>query len=100
MQQNQSIEAIERKNKQLSGAVTFLVYLVFFLLAFFWKGVRSERIAPVGMGDGTGGGYEVIGQLDYGDGREGSKDINNFDKAVENPTPKTSPEPNLNPNLH
>jgi len=89
------ISQIERKNQRTSAIITTCLYVLLFLLTFIWAGKRGGHILGVGAGDGTGGGeYQIIGQLDYGDGKEGSKDVNNFDPAVKNPTPSETPNPN------
>ena len=89
------ISQIERKNQRTSGIITACLYILLFLLTFIWAGKRGSHLLGVGAGDGTGGGeYQIIGQLDYGDGKEGSKDVNNFDPAVKNPTPSETPNPN------
>lgn len=82
---------IERKNRNVSIGVTLLMVILFLFLCFFWYAMRSKELqaeeqlmAVVGVdGIGDGGGAHP----DFGDGREGGQNVNNFDPAVANPTP-------------
>jgi protein TonB len=76
------IVALEKKNQRISAALTASIVIIFLLISFIWSGIRMIVPPP---GDEP---YELVGAFDYGDNRTGSKDINNFEPAIEDPAPE------------
>ncbi|MEM7371692.1 MAG: hypothetical protein AAF587_23960 [Bacteroidota bacterium] len=76
------IQALERKNERISAVATTIIIIILLLLSFIWTAYRN-RVPPIGEKN-----YEVLGAIDFGDYKQGSKNVNNFEKAVANPTPK------------
>lgn len=86
------IIALERKNSRISAGITSGIVIILLLISFIWSGIRMI-VPPPGEEP-----YELIGAFDYGDSRTGSKDINNFEPAIDDPAPepveeKAAPEP-------
>ncbi len=86
------IIALERKNQRISAGITSGIIILFLLISFIWSGIRMI-VPPPGEDP-----YELVGAFDYGDSRTGSKDINNFEPAIEDPAPvpveeRAAPEP-------
>lgn len=85
------IEEKEHKNRIISASLTAVCLFLMMLLCFFWyaprheyTGIGEKEIEMVsGIGEGDGSGATV----DYGDNREGNKDVNNFQPSTANPTP-------------
>ena len=78
------LEAEERRHRKISGIITAVLTIVLLLFSLLWKGWRSELPPP-------GEQYEVIGAIDFGDLTEGSRQVNNFEEAVPDPAPPSSP---------
>ena len=86
------IIALERKNQRISAALTAGIVILFLLISFIWSGIRM-LVPPPGEEP-----YELVGAFDYGDSRTGSRDVNNFEPAIEDPAPvpveeTAAPEP-------
>jgi len=86
------IIALEKKDQRISAGITTGIVVLFLLLSFIWSGIRM-MVPPPGEEP-----YELVGAFDYGDSRTGSKDINNFEPAIEDPAPEpveeqAAPEP-------
>jgi TonB family protein len=74
------VEAQERKHERISGIVTTVLVVLFLLFALIEHLLR-DRVPPPGAKE-----YEVVGAIDFGDYRQGSRNVNNFQPAVENPS--------------
>lgn len=85
----QKIEREERRNQRISGIITTTLMLLLLLISFLWTAYRN-RVPPPGAKE-----YEVLGAIDFGDYKNGSRSVNNFEKAVENPVeaPKAASKP-------
>ena len=79
------LEAEERKDRIISGVLTTLIMITFLLLSLVWKAYR-ERVPP------PGGDYEVLGAIDFGNFTQGSRQVNNFERPVEDPAETPQPE--------
>ncbi len=79
------LEAQEKRHERISGTVT-LVAILLFLAALFIQHYIRDRVPPIGEKE-----YEVVGAIDFGDYNVGSRNVNNFEPAVENPTPSQAP---------
>ena len=75
----------ERKNDRISAIITFFITLVLVALMVIWKAWRATVPPP-------GEVYEVVGAIDFGDLREGSKQINTLDKSRVDPAPVPKPK--------
>ncbi|MEM8888573.1 MAG: hypothetical protein AAGD28_11375 [Bacteroidota bacterium] len=87
--------AQERKNIRVSAVTTTAIMVILALLCLIFTAYRN-RVPPPGKK------YEVLGAIDFGDMREGSKNVNTRERSVpdpvENPTPKpTPPQPTPQP---
>jgi len=87
--------AQERKNIRFSAVSTTVIMLILALLCLIFTAYRN-RVPPPGKK------YEVLGAIDFGDMREGSKNVNTRERSVpdpaEVPTPKpTPPQPTPQP---
>ncbi len=78
------LEAEERKNERISALLTFLITIVLTGITLFWKAYRQTPPPP-------GEIYEVVGAIDFGDMKEGSRDINNFEPSRKDPAPQPKP---------
>lgn len=75
------IIAVERRNERISASITVAVLVILILLSVLWKAIRYN-VPPPGEGDN----FQTVAAMDFGDYTQGSKNINNFDPPVENPT--------------
>ncbi|MEZ4825823.1 MAG: TonB family protein [Bacteroidia bacterium] len=73
--------AEERKNEIISGISTTIIIVVLLLLTLLWTAYRN-RVPPPGEKE-----YEVLGAIDFGDYKNGSKRVNNFQPSVPDPAP-------------
>ncbi|RMG59405.1 MAG: hypothetical protein D6722_22335, partial [Bacteroidetes bacterium] len=80
------VEAQEKKHERISALLTLLFTIVFFLVSLLFT-VYRDRVPPPGVKD-----YQVLGSIDFGDYRQGSRNINNFQEAVPNPS-EAPPQP-------
>lgn len=78
----QEIRDLERKNERISAVITTIIVIILLLISLLWTAYRYH-VPPIGEKN-----YEVLGAIDFGDYKNGSKNINNFERAVENPTPQ------------
>lgn len=78
--------AQERRHEVISGISTAAIVILLLLLSLLWTAYR-QRVPPPGEKQ-----YEMLGAIDFGDYRNGSKRVNNFQKAVENPAPTPQPQ--------
>jgi outer membrane biosynthesis protein TonB len=76
------IIALEKRNERISAVATTIIMLLFLLSMMMWWAYR-QRVPPPGEIKQ----FEVLGSIDFGDYKNGSRNINNFERAVENPTP-------------
>ncbi|MEO1448211.1 MAG: TonB family protein [Bacteroidota bacterium] len=81
----QQLEREERRNERISAIITTVIMVLLLLLSFMWQAFRS-RVPPIGAKE-----YEVVGAIDFGDYKNGSRSVNNFEKAVENPVEAKKP---------
>jgi protein TonB len=86
------IIALEKRNQRISAGITAGIVILFLLISFIWSGIRMI-VPPPGEEP-----YELVGAFDYGDSRTGSRDVNNFEPAIEDPAPEpvqetAAPEP-------
>lgn len=79
------LEAEERKNQMISAVATTVIMIILLLLSLVWKAYR-ERIPP------PGGDYEMLGAIDFGNYKQGSRQVNNFERPVEDPAETPQPE--------
>ncbi len=82
--QNQAIEALERKNMVKSAVATITVNILLLLLGIFWIAAHGTIPPP---GEKL---YQVVGGIDFGNRSEGSSAVDNFNDP--------SPNPSENPN--
>jgi outer membrane biosynthesis protein TonB len=75
------IEAQERRNERISAMITAAIMALLLLFSLFWQAFRM-RVPPPGVKE-----YEVVGSIDFGNYKSGSRQVNNFQEAVANPTP-------------
>lgn len=80
------ILALEHRTRRQSAAITTAIMLVFFFVSWAFRGFSAS--APEEIGNG---GYEMVGAIDFGDGKIGSGDINNFHEASANATGEDKP---------
>jgi len=78
------LEAEERKNERISALLTLLITMVLASATLFWKAYRQTPPPP-------GEVYEVVGAIDFGDMKQGSRQINNFEPARKDPAPRPKP---------
>lgn len=69
----------------ISAGITLLLTILFLILCFIFSVARSNMLPP---GEKE---YEVVGSIDFGDLNMGSKQVNNFQPAVENPSETVKP---------
>ncbi|MDX2285099.1 MAG: hypothetical protein NW241_13120 [Bacteroidia bacterium] len=69
---------MERRHERISAAVTAGVVVLIALFSIVWKVFRNQVPPP-------GAKYEMVGSFDFGDSRQGNKNINNFSRAVPEP---------------
>jgi len=79
------LEREERKNERVSALITLFITLVLTAGSLVWQAYRQVTPPP-------GEEYEIIGAVDFGDLKDGSRQINNLEKAVEDPAPKPQPK--------
>ncbi len=79
------LEAEERRHRIISGTLTTIIMAILLLLSLIWTAYR-ERIPP------PGGDYEVLGAIDFGNYTQGSRQVNNFERPVEDPAETPQPE--------
>ncbi|GAB4421392.1 MAG: hypothetical protein OHK0039_36140 [Bacteroidia bacterium] len=81
--------AQERRHERISAAITSLLVLILLFFSFFYV-VNRYRVPPPGAKD-----YQVLGSIDFGDYKQGNRNVNNFEKPVPNPseTPRSAPQP-------
>ena len=75
----------EQKNERISAVITFFITVLLVLLMLIWKAWRATVPPP-------GEIYEVVGAIDFGDLREGSRNINTLDKSRVDPAPIPKPK--------
>jgi len=83
------LEAEERRNQRISAILTALIMVIFFIISLIWTAWRQEVPPP-------GEEYEVLGAIDFGNYQSGSRQVNNFEKPVEDPA-ETPPPPKPTP---
>ena len=80
----------EKRNLRVSGVWTAVIMTILLLLTLIFTAYRNRVPPPVKK-------YEVMGAIDFGDMRNGSKNVNTRERAVANPvdkpTPTTEPQP-------
>lgn len=85
---------LERKNSIISGVSTTVIMLLLALFAFFFTAYRTPSRPP-------GKEYKLVGAIDFGDNRQGSKQVNTLDRSVPDPSPtppaQSRPQPTPNP---
>jgi TonB family protein len=74
--------AQEKRHEKISAVATTIIMVILLLLTLVWTAYRN-RVPPPGEKEQ----YEILGSIDFGDYKQGSKRVNNFQKAVENPEP-------------
>ena len=79
------LRAEEQKNERISAVITFIIVLVIIGLMLIWKAWRATVPPP-------GEVYEVVGKIDFGDLREGSRNINTLEKSRQDPAPVPQPK--------
>ena len=82
------VEAQEKKHERISALLTLLFTVVFFLISLLFT-VYRDRVPPPGVKD-----YQVLGSIDFGNYRQGSRNVNTFEEPVPNPsetTPRSTP---------
>ena len=85
------LELEERKNRRTSAILTTIITMVLLLISFMWSAWRKVPPPP-------GEIYEVVGAIDFGDLKQGSRQVNNFEKAIEDPAPSApKPQPKAKP---
>ncbi|MEO0581206.1 MAG: hypothetical protein AAF135_03190 [Bacteroidota bacterium] len=85
----QRIAKVEAQNERISATITTIIMLLLASLLFISQLFREREMQQIGDDDK----YEVMGSIDFGDFSQGSRNINNFDPPVENPTPSPNPQP-------
>lgn len=86
MYYSSELEAEERKNERISAVATTVIMIILLLLSVLYT-VYRNRVPPPGVKE-----YEVLGAIDFGDYKQGSRNINSFERAVENPSPPSKQE--------
>jgi outer membrane biosynthesis protein TonB len=83
------IQAEERRNERISALITAGIVLLLALLSLLWI-VQRDRVPPPGEKE-----YEVLGAIDFGNLRDGSKKVNNFQPPVPDPaqSSRSTPQP-------
>ena len=76
----------EERRIQRSSAIMTIILMIMALVGSFVWWVTRDRVPPPGEE------YEVIGAIDFGDMKVGSKKVNSFERAVEKPS-ETPPQP-------
>ncbi|MCB0835275.1 MAG: TonB family protein [Bacteroidetes bacterium] len=74
--------AQEKRHDKISAISTTIIMVIFLLLTLIWTAYR-QRVPPPGEKE-----YEMLGAIDFGDYKQGSRQVNNFQKAVADPNPQ------------
>lgn len=77
----------EKRHERISAIITAILMAILFLLMYFAIYTRARDIKI------EEDEYEVAGVIDFGDYREGSQSINNFQPATRNATPEPEVQP-------
>ncbi|MFK7971035.1 MAG: TonB family protein [Bacteroidia bacterium] len=77
--------AQEKRHQRTSLIITAVIVLLFIVLGLLWSG-NFSLLPPPGEE-----AYEVVGAVDFGDGKMGSRDVNTKQEAVPDPTPDPAP---------
>ena len=72
--------AEEKRDQRISMAITAAIVLLMIIAGIFWSG-HFSLMPPPGEEE-----FEVVGAVDFGDGRMGSRDVNTKDEPVPDPT--------------
>lgn len=85
---------LERKNVRISAVTTTLLLLILALLTFFFTAYRTPDRPP-------GKEYKFVGAMDFGDNKEGSRNVNTLERSVADPDPappaQAQPQAETNP---
>lgn len=81
----EQLELEERKSQRTSAIITTVITVILLLMTFLWKAWRQTPPPPGEL-------YEVVGAIDFGDRQMGSRQVNNFEKAVADPA-ESAPKP-------
>ena len=79
---NPELIAQEKRHERISAITTTIIMIVLMLFTMLWTAYRN-RVPPPGEKQ-----YEVLGAIDFGDYKQGSRNVNNFQKAVKDPAPQ------------
>ena len=86
-----SMQAEERRHSRISAIVTTVLVVGLLLLSFVWTAYRY-RTPPIGTKE-----YEMLGSIDFGDYKQGSRNINNFERSRADATEATPPPAEAEP---
>ncbi len=85
---------LERKNVRISAVTTTLLLLILALLTFFFTAYRTPDRPP-------GKEYKFVGAMDFGDNKQGSRNVNTLERSVADPEPtppaQAQPQAETNP---
>lgn len=84
---------LEKRNIRISAITTTLILLILALLTFFFTAYRTPDRPP-------GKEYKFVGAMDFGDRKEGSRNVNTLERSVPDPqpTPPAQAQPQAEPN--
>ncbi|MEL6673710.1 MAG: TonB family protein [Bacteroidota bacterium] len=83
-------EAMERRHMRISIISTTVLMVILALLCFLFVAYR-QRVPPPGKK------YEVLGAIDFGDLKNGSKKVNSFERSIPDPAPTPPPPAEAQP---
>ncbi len=90
----QEVLQMENRNMRISAITTITLMVVLALLTFFFTAYRIPDRPP-------GKEYKFVGAIDFGDNKQGSKQVNTRDRSVADPKPtppaQSQPQAQTNP---